>query len=292
MFRLFAILALQGIVITSIKADNQEQEPTPDEIAPLQIHGSDFFDPWFPNFYESLQSAPTTEFNLTGSYSGLEALKRGYADGCFFINSWLNPITFPDNLEAQLVGYYVLYLYIDPSFISSHIRKETIAGIAQSGNQQKISHWDSVEAQSPTGWEAFQASVLIDESADSFASHFFRDAFLDGKKISNQVVVCSSESELSEKIDIRKGSLVVSPRADFSLPNFEGKILQLANFGDETAFLPTYENVAFGDYPAAFPIYFVQNKKEKKSSEFMDLLMDSKTKHLLKRHNILPAIED
>ena len=253
----------------------------------VRIHGSDLFAEWLPS---SLQEdtdpmSPSFQFFLTGSYGGLIALQKGYADACIYLQSAPTLPTLPEGYESTILGYYVLYLYAPESFPANEISKEAIAAIASTNPSVTALTWQKILPQ-PAHWKDQTTKLIVDSGEQRIAESLFRSDIMNGVAVNDRVQFATSQDTLRSWVNESDFFLLFSTQPTAPSPKL--KPVSLINFGDEVGFPATLENIAYGDYSASYPILFYAPKTADWVKSLLATLASPALVEAFTEHQLLP----
>jgi hypothetical protein len=254
----------------------------------VKIHGSDLLSPWAAEYLLQSPSLKAEgikpDFVLRGSYAGKAAVKNGYADACFYLES--TPSDIPAGYRSELIAYHVLYIYAPESFPDYSIDKDAIVRMAAEGHHDPIFSWGDLFPD-VTEWQSKQPHILINPGPKNIWLGIFQQKFMDGHTLQNGPETQVKIGRLEEVVLESDAFIYVT--AEASIPREGFKRLALKDFGDTAAFAPNEETIRYEDYGAVVPLYLFVPIDAPWSDQLVNACASDGFKKLLRAHNLYPV---
>ena len=276
-----SILRFFHLLVISIFAASTTQAKT------IKVFGSDLFKNWLPDACSQSEKAEQLilSFSMTGSYGGLTALQKNYADACLYLQSEDQMPEIPEGFEITTLGYYVIYLHAPEGFPQNKVSDQILSSIANRSEADTTLTWNTLLTES-SEWSNQLTQIFVYTGDNDILWSLFRLSFLKEDTYSDRVTVVRDLQSLTDTINRTDYYILASPLAN---PGSSGlKPVSLIEQGEEVAFPPTVENIVFGDYHARFPIYLIYPSNASWSEDLLGLFQSTELKESFFTHNILP----
>ena len=236
----------------------------------IRIFGSDLFETWLPNYYEStdLSEELSISFSLSGSYGALIALQKNYADSAIYLQTESTELEIPEGFAKTELGYFVIYLYAPNSYPGSEISKEMLSKIANTSESDTSITWEALLPDSGS-WGHQSTRVLVDTGQNEILWSLYRLTFIQSDTISDRMTLTRSPEELINTINENDYYVLATSRKES--PSESLKPLALTDFNESVAFPATLENIRYGDYSARFPIYLIYPENASWAKSLLDV---------------------
>lgn len=253
----------------------------------IRIFGSDLFTTWLPEYYGStdLSGNLPISFSLTGSYGGMIALQRNYADGLIYLQAENKRPEIPEGFEKTVIGYMVIYLYAPESYPGNEISQEMLVKIGNPKEPNTSITWEAILPNSDS-WSQKSTRIVVDTGPNEILLSLFRLTFSQSETISDRMTITRSNEALYHLIN--KSDYFVLATSRCESPSASLKPLALSSLNESVAFPATFENVKFGDYSARFPIYLIYPENASWSQELLHVFQSNDFQKVLSDHNVLP----
>lgn len=254
---------------------------------PIRVVGFDLLGQRFSDdlaaFAKSTEE--TISSDLAGSRIGLRQLQEGDADlGLLMLEPGKKPPQ--DDFVSVEVAYQTVVMVVPEKLPLSHLTFDQLAVIFGAKAQSTVSRWGDLAVSGPWAGRTIQA-VMIDRTAGLARDYFCHEVLADGN-LGPTVKQVSNSKAAYERLGLEDGGLAVLPLPPDERQGF--KTVPIARHDGETAFDPSADNVAHGDYPFRLPLYIVFRRAQARELNLLlRYLLSEDATPVWKDANLLPA---
>lgn len=222
-------------------------------------------------------------FELKGSINALEALEDQDAHIALYTDPGGRP---PESYSSIPIAFQVVALAVHERNPVGSLNYEQLAEMIRANG--RIEEWGSL-TEDPE-WSTRSINLGIIRNNQHLAMDLFRYKILQDNPVKSTVDYSMNPEVLVDLVRSDNSSLVILPAA---LPHEEIKYLALSQDAESQSYLPSMDNVLYGDYPLRLPFYLVWNEAEATTAtkEILRFFLSDQVAEQLQNQDYMPLPE-